>query len=114
MADNLPEIAVFGSHPVYQYLGQAYGINIISEHWEPGVMPSDEQWKEFKHNLDHNPANLMLWEGQPSEEMLLKLRELKLESIVFDPCANKPNTGDFISVMKQNINNLKKYIEDFC
>ena len=56
---------VFASHPVYQYLGQAYGINIISEHWQPGEMPSAAQWTEFQHNLEHNPASIMLWGRNP-------------------------------------------------
>ncbi len=27
---------VSASHPVYQYLGERYGLHIHSEHWEPG------------------------------------------------------------------------------
>ena len=110
----MPEIAIFASHPVYQYLGEAYGLTIISEHWEPGETPSDEQWSEFLHNLEHNPANLMLWEGEPSDEVKIRLKESKITSIVFNPCANKPDEGDFLNVMKQNIKNLEKYIEEFC
>lgn len=114
LSKKLPEIAVFASHPVYQYLGEAYGLNIISEHWEPGETPSEEQWSEFQHNLEHNPANLMLWEGEPYTETAEKLKGLKVHSIVFSPCANKPHEGDFISTMKKNIENLKKYVDEFC
>jgi hypothetical protein len=28
-------------------------------------------------------------------------------SLVYDPCANVPDRGDFMDVMKKNINNLK-------
>lgn len=99
---------LFASHPVYQYLAQAYGITIISEHWEPGVMPTAEQWDSFDHNLHHNPATIMLWEGPPAEETVAALEELGVKSILFQPCGNNPGNGDFISIMKQNIDNLQK------
>lgn len=114
VADNLPQIAIFASHPVYQYLGKAYGLEIISEHWEPGEYPTDKQWEAFKDNLDHHPANLMLWEGEPSDEVKNKLKEAGVSSVVFNPCGNKPEKGDFISIMFQNIRNIEEYIAEFC
>jgi zinc transport system substrate-binding protein len=113
-AAKLPDVAVFGSHPVYQYLGLGYNMEIREEHWEPGEMPSDKQWKAFKHNLEHHPANLMLWEGSPMEEIEMKLQDYKVQSVVFNPCGNQPTQGDFISVMRDNIRRLEKYIDEFC
>ena len=114
VAEGLPEIAIFASHPVYQYLGQAYGLEIISEHWEPGEFPSDKQQEEFKDNLALHPANLMLWEGAPTEETVLFLKKFSITPVVFNPCSNKPKKGDFISIMNQNIKNLQQYIDAFC
>lgn len=111
VAEKLPETAIFASHPVYQYLGQAYGLEIISEHWEPGEMPSGKQWAAFQDNLEHHPANLMLWEGEPTEEVRQKLQEYNVNTVVFNPCANSPGQGDFLSVMRQNIESLEKYVE---
>ena len=110
LAEKLPELPVFASHPVYQYLGKAYGLNFISEHWEPGENPNEEQWVNFIKRLEDNPSNLMLWEGRPAASLQSKLIELKVSSVVFNPCANKPSAGDFISIMKQNIQNLEDYI----
>jgi zinc transport system substrate-binding protein len=104
---NFQGQTLFASHPVYQYLAVAYGLNIISEHWEPGEMPSDEQWINFKSNLIEHPSNIMLWEGQPSEEVTSSLQELGVTSVLFNPCGNKPFEGDFLSVMHDNINRLK-------
>jgi zinc transport system substrate-binding protein len=109
---ELPKMAFFASHPVYQYLGKAYGLNMISEHWEPGEDPSEEQWTDFLKRLEENPSNLMLWEGIPAESLQSKLIGLKVSSVMFDPCANIPSEGDFISIMKQNIQNLKNYIAE--
>ena len=111
IGDMLKEKTVFVSHPVYQYMGKAYNINIISEHWEPGEMPDDKQWHGFKQNLDHHPSNLMLWEGQLSDEIISSLMESGVQSTVFDPCANKPMEGDFMSVMNANIDSIRTLIK---
>ena len=37
-----------------------------------------------------------------------KLNELGVKVIVFEPCGNKPSSGDFFSQMKINIENLSK------
>ena len=108
IGDRLKGQTLFGSHPVYQYLGRSYGLEIISEHWEPGEMPDDKQWSDFKHNVDHHPADFMLWEGEPRQEIKEKLDHLGITTVVFDPCANKPKTSNFIDVMTENINNMKR------
>ena len=38
---------------------------------------------------------------------LLIIHEMEINTIVFNPCANQPLEGDFMSVMKQNMGNLK-------
>ena len=48
----------------------------------------------------------MLWEAQPLTKVEQDLGKLGVKSIVFNPCANKPTQGDFISTMEQNINDL--------
>lgn len=103
---------LFASHPVYQYLAQSYGVEIISEHWEPGEVPSREQWDDFKKNLEQHPSTIMLWEGEPSDKVTSSLFELGVKSIVYNPCGNTPSKGDFISVMKNNINGFKSLITD--
>ena len=102
-AKKISHTTLFGSHPVYQYLGKAYGLKIISEHWEPGENPNEDQWLDFEENLSINPANLMLWEGAPSESSKTKLLALKVIPVVFNPCANMPSEGNFIDVMRKNI-----------
>ena len=106
VAEKFKDQNLFASHPVYQYLGKAYDLQIISEHWEPGEMPTENQWSAFKHNLDLHPANLMLWEGEPSDELKVRLKDAKVTTVLFNPCSNQPVKGDFLSTMKQNISNL--------
>jgi zinc transport system substrate-binding protein len=37
-----------------------------------------------------------------------KLQTLGVQSLVFDPCGNTPEQGDFLSVMQQNVVNLRQ------
>jgi zinc transport system substrate-binding protein len=53
----------------------------------------------------------MIWEGEPKPESVAKLKAMGIDSIVYDPCGNRPETGDFLTVMKQNVKNLKEIFE---
>ena len=96
------------SHPVYQYFATRYGLNLHSVLWEPDVMPEDEQWHTLQSLLAKHAAKWMIWEGEPITASVEKLQALGVESLVFDPCANTPEQGDFLSVMQQNVVNLQQ------
>ena len=96
-------LALVASHPVYQYLAARYGLNLESVHFEPDEVPDAEAWRELETLLAEHPARWMLWEGEPLPETVARLRELGVESVVFDPCGNTPDDGDFLSVMRDNL-----------
>ncbi len=52
----------------------------------------------------------MIWEGDPEARSVTLLGELRLESLVFDPCGNTPEHDDFLSVMRQNIGEIKRIV----
>jgi zinc transport system substrate-binding protein len=101
------ELPLLGSHPVYQYLSRRYELNLQSVHFESNEMPDDESWQALAHLLEDHPAEWMLWEAEPLPEIAGRLRELGIESVVYDPCGNRPASGDFLSVMRQNASNLE-------
>jgi len=96
------------SHPVYQYLARRYKINLQSVMWEPGVVPEQNQWNALEQLLAAHNAKWMIWEDEPDEQSLARLQAVGISSLIFKPCANVPEEGDFMSVMKNNIMELKK------
>ena len=99
---------LIASHPVYQYFTRRYGLNVQSVHWEPDEDPSQRQWSELKSMLKSHPARWMIWEGEPIQETVKKLKFMGVGSMVFDPCGNVPEKGDFMSVMRENVENLRR------
>ena len=102
------EQPLLASHPVYQYLAKRYGLNLQSVLWEPEVMPDAEQWEELQSILQAHTATWMLWEGDALPDSADKLQTLGVKSLVFDPCGNTPEQGDFLSVMQQNVVRLQQ------
>jgi zinc transport system substrate-binding protein len=97
---------LLGSHPVYQYLARRYGLKLKSVHWEPDATPDEAMWKELDAMRSSHSAGVMLWEGEPLAETREKLAAKGIKSIVFDPCGNRPEAGDYLGVMEKNIANL--------
>lgn len=102
---------ILASHPVYQYLARAYGLDLESVLWEPGVMPAEGEWEMLDRLLEDHTAQLMLWESEPIEEIVEHLEARDVSSVVFDPCSTAPETGDFMTVMRRNVESLRQAIE---
>ena len=94
------------SHPVYQYLDRRYGLNGMAVHWEPDEMPSE---KEFE-KLQGMDGALMIWEAEPLPEISDRLTSMGIRSVVFNPCATQPKTGDYLTVMQANLQSLKSTV----
>ncbi len=96
------------SHPVYQYLARRYGLNLESVHFEPDEFPDEGAWGQLQGLLQEHPARWMVWEGDPLPAIVARLEEPGVRSVVFEPCANAPDAGDYLSVMRANIRNLEE------
>jgi zinc transport system substrate-binding protein len=107
IVSNQAEQSLLFSHPVYQYLEKRYSLQGKSVHWEPDQFPDAEMWSDLENILRTFPAKWMVWEGIPMTETVEKLKEFGMGSIVFAPCGNTPEKGDYLSVMEQNIYNLQ-------
>lgn len=103
-----PKTQVIFSHPVYEYFGERYNIVRKSVHWEPDEVPTEKMWEELKKMLEKHPAKWMVWEGEPKEESVKRLAMMGVQSVVFDPCGNTPERGDYLEVMQANVKALAK------
>jgi zinc transport system substrate-binding protein len=103
---------VIFSHPVYQYLQRRYSLNARSVHWEPAEVPPQKMWDELAKMLKQHPAKWMVWEATPADETVKRLNDLGVQSTVFDPCGNQPEEGDFLDVMRRNVENLRLVFAD--
>lgn len=101
-----PTLPLVVSHPVYDYLAQRYKLNARAVHWEPDQVPTVEQMNELEALLKEHPAKWMLWESEAVPGAVQALAEIGMGSVVFNPCGNVPESGDFMTVMQANIVNL--------
>jgi len=97
---------MLASHPVYQYLSDAYGLRIESVHFEPDRALGPRDIEELKALVARHPAKLMLFEAEPLPETKRLLRDHGIATVVFDPAAQPPSDGDFLSVMTDNADRL--------
>ncbi len=95
------------SHPIYQYLARAYGLKIEALEWEPEMEMKDGDLADLKQLLERHPAQWMVWEDEPSPENVAAIAALGAKSVVFSPCANRPEAGDWLAAMKANVENLE-------
>jgi len=100
------------SHPVYQYLERRYEVNGVSVHWEPDEVPGDDELNQLAQKLLRHPAEYMIWEGEPEADSVASLAEWQIGSIVLDPCGNRPQEGDYMTVMRDNVTNMRAAVAD--
>ena len=49
--------------------------------------------------------NLIQWEAKPADESVLPLKVRGIKSVIFQPLGNRPEQGDFMSIMQENLEN---------
>jgi len=103
---------VLFSHPVYQYLQHRYGINGESMHWEPDEDLSSPDWIELQQILASHPATIMIWEDQPLDDTEKILANAGIQSIPFRTGVNRPDEGDYFSLMRANAERLSSMRTD--
>jgi zinc transport system substrate-binding protein len=106
-ANSLGDEPLLFSHPVYQYLINRFDLNGVEVHWEPDETPDGQAWDHLEELLESHVAEWMLWEGKPLDDTVSGLAEIGVESAIFDPCGNRPEKGDYLTVMSANATSLK-------
>jgi zinc transport system substrate-binding protein len=101
---------VLFSHPVYQYLQHHYGINGQSVHWEPEQEPTTSAWIAMRQITAAHSATIMIWEDEPLISTAQRLSDAGITSIHFHTVVNRPNQGNYLSVMRENANRLESVL----
>lgn len=102
-----PELPIIASHPIYQYMARRYNMNIKMMMWEPDEDPGEKEWKQLQKIVQDHPAGWMIWEEEPLPSSVKRLEKLNIHSLIFSPCFARPQQGDFLSVMQENIKNIE-------
>ena len=102
-----PELPLFASHPIYQYMARRYKMNIKMLMWEPDTDPGNAEWNRLKELNKSHAAKWMIWEGEALPQSHENLQALGIQGVVFSPCFAAPFQGTFLSIMQQNIENMK-------
>ena len=64
------------------------------------------EWLELNSILREHAAAWMLWEDEPLQKNREHLSESGIKVIVFRPVMNRPEKGDFMTIMEVNIKTL--------
>lgn len=109
--ENQPVLA---AQPVYAYLGRRCKWNLRSLNWDPQTPPSPSQWDALAKLREKHPAKWMLWPGRPPQTTREKLATLGIRCVVFVTCAQKSDEGDYLTVMRANLERLRPMYGDFA
>lgn len=107
MGGNEPPKVAF-SHPVYQYLTAAYGLEGKSLHWEPETPLDHDMIHEIEHLKKDHGITYLVWEGTPLPENVEKLKAMGIQSVVISPMGGNPEGMNFMEGMEKNLQVLQK------
>jgi zinc transport system substrate-binding protein len=109
VVSNLNHAPVIASHPSYQYWERAYRLEILSLLWDSEMELGTEAIADLKKVQEANPGvKYFIWDSEPLPAHLEKLKTMGLTCVVVSSCSNRPASGDFLSVMRANIEALAK------
>jgi len=97
------------SHPAFNYLARRYGLELINFGFEPDEVPDEEALGHFRHEREHHPFELMLWEAAPTEEVRAAFDATGVKSVFLDPLEQPPEGGayDYLAQARGNVATLK-------
>ncbi len=98
------------SDPAFTYLARRYSLEMPVMHWDPGTPPTEGQWASFEKLEPGRSPRWMLWPNDPDSQIVDRLRGLDVGIIVFRFAARQQQTGDYLSVMRENLTTLRDRI----
>ncbi|MEZ6061039.1 MAG: metal ABC transporter substrate-binding protein [Planctomycetaceae bacterium] len=97
--------------PIFQYLQRRYGLNMKNAELDMSAAASHDDWSQLVSYLKENPAEFLLCETDPSPAETEHLRSLGIHVVVFRPLGNRPATGDYLTAMCTNLEQLRRAVD---
>jgi len=88
---------IIATHPRYQYLARAYGLDIRAVEWEAGAAPDEDALAELEALAAETGAAVLLWEAAPPEGARAAVRARGLADVVFPTLAMPGADGDYVT-----------------
>jgi len=102
---------MIASHPVYQYLANAYGFTLESMEWEWDTQLGEQELAKLKTLIEEHQASWMIWESNPTKDSQARIRQLGLEILVVSPCGNRIGDKDWLQMMHSNVLMLESIVK---
>ncbi|HHQ13546.1 MAG TPA: zinc ABC transporter substrate-binding protein [Chromatiales bacterium] len=100
---------VLFSRPVYQYLQRRYGLDGLAVNWRPRQLLGPEDLEMLEMLRLSHPAKVMFWEDYLLQVTVDQLEAIGVKSVVFRTGASRPESGDYLSLMQENLDNLAHF-----
>jgi len=116
LAPRLERCVLLASHPAYRYLEERYGFEIESFDLDPDApMGSGDaaKAKKIAEAAGDRPV-LMLWEGQPTPNLVNALaNEMGIESVLVSPAENPDAVpeGGYVAIQRANLERLRTTLD---
>ena len=108
IASQLNSKQILSNHQSYRYLAHRYHLNIASVDLSPNTSPSSLNLKSLTHMLEHqgkdSQQTIMLWETDPSPDLVNMLRQIGIRSITIHTLEHDPHKGQSaLSLYQQEV-----------
>ena len=115
LVERLDGVALFASHPAYNYLARRFDLHIENFDLDPDdtAVPA-ETVESIAAGRGDRPA-ILLWEGPPAAPLPAELAEV-LTFVLFSPCelpdrAEVAAGNDYLSLMQANLERLEAALD---
>jgi len=100
------------SNPVYTYFQKAYGLTGPSLYLEPDTPLTHDMLHDIDHLKKEKGITAVVWERPPLDASVDQLTQKGIRSVVIQTLQNTPDTGDFITLMRENLKALHTQTTD--
>lgn len=113
--ESVKGTSLAATHPTYDYIGKAYGFEVLNLDIPPDVEKIDETIQQqldlLKQQVKEKGVTFLFWEEEPNELISKEIAKLGVRNLVFHPLAGMDDP-DYITGMLDNLNRAEAVILD--